>query len=132
MIVAVIEQDIVKLGKLIAESKSERHKTSTVQGLYTTAIARYVAEVMASIASIYRCSAALTVDESGAGQTEWLVVQGLCEMSRIERESIVRELRKQIACDSFAKDVVTTHVDEYSTHPVEAGNRDAPKIPDKK
>lgn len=97
--------------------------------VYAITVAQYLAEVFASVAVIYRCTAALNMDERGLGHREWLLTQTFSAASTARRQKILSDFRMATAA---RKALGKTDLDSYSTHPLELMNTNRPAPEEKK
>lgn len=109
-----VEKDIAKLLTTI-KTTTDRANPS-----FTIVVGQYTAELLASVAVLYRCSAALEIDEEVRGTKEWLLTQTFCVTSQERRARILSEY--EMACAAVKILSKAAALDSYSTHPVELMN----------
>ncbi|KAG5486161.1 hypothetical protein LSCM1_07278 [Leishmania martiniquensis] len=109
-----LERDTSKLLGVLASEKGKLEPT------FVICVAQYISEVLANLAVIYRCTAALNADEEGRGHREWLLAQAFGSASAMRRQRIMDDYTMSRA----AADVIKKgqSLDHYSTHPVELMN----------
>ncbi|KAG5486813.1 hypothetical protein LSCM4_06278 [Leishmania orientalis] len=109
-----LERDVASLLNVIASEKAK------LEPLFVISVAQYISEVLANLAVIYRCTAALNVDEEGRGHREWLLAQAFGSASAVRRQRIMDDyVMSRAATDGIKKG---KSLDHYSTHPVELMN----------
>ncbi|KPI88473.1 hypothetical protein ABL78_2435 [Leptomonas seymouri] len=109
-----LEQDVAKLLHLIS---SETDKTEPI---FVICAAQYISEVLANLAVIYRCTAALNVDEEGRGHREWLLAQAFGGSSAVRRQRLLDEYGMARSATKVLRK--SKDLDSYSTHPIELMN----------
>lgn len=120
LIAQVVEKDATALLSTLGKHVST--KQSSDRSLVVDATAAYVSEIFASTAVIYRCTGALLHDEEGAGQREWLLTQGFCDLSRARRADILQRLSAdETSVKGVWGSIHGKDYDEVAVHPVEVG-----------
>ncbi|GET86017.1 hypothetical protein, conserved [Leishmania tarentolae] len=109
-----LELDVAKLLNVIASEKGKLEPT------FVISMAQYISEVLANLAVIYRCTAALNIDEEGRGHREWLLAQAFGGASAARRQRIMSDYMMSRAATNVIKK--SKNLDNYSTHPVELMN----------
>lgn len=119
MVAAELENDIGKLLQLIATENSREDHT------FIISVSQYMSEVMANLAVVYRCTAALNIDEEGRGHREWLLTQAFSSASRARRQRLLDDYTMYRSAATVLRKAKA--LDNYSTHPVELMNASARK-----
>ncbi|CAG9568956.1 conserved hypothetical protein [Leishmania major strain Friedlin] len=109
-----LELDVAKLLSVIAGEKGK------LEPMFVISVAQYISEVLANLAVIYRCTAALNIDEEGRGHREWLLAQAFGGASAVRRQRIMNDYMMSRAATSVIKK--SKSLDNYSTHPIELMN----------
>ncbi|CAJ1986257.1 protein of unknown function - conserved [Leishmania donovani] len=109
-----LELDVAKLLNVIASEKGK------LEPMFVISVAQYISEVLANLAVIYRCTAALNIDEEGRGHREWLLAQAFGGASAVRRQRIMNDYMMSRAATSLIKK--RKSLDNYSTHPIELMN----------
>lgn len=109
-----LELDVAKLLHMIS---AEKDKTNP---MFVICTAQYISEVMANLAVIYRCTAALNVDEEGRGHREWLLAQAFGGSSAMRRQRLLDDYRMSRSAAKVLRK--SKDLDNYSTHPIELMN----------
>ncbi|AIN95711.1 hypothetical protein LPMP_070250 [Leishmania panamensis] len=109
-----LELDVAKLLNVIATEKGK------LDPGFVISVAQYISEILANLAVIYRCTAALNVDEEGRGHREWLLAQAFGGSSAVRRQQILDGYIMERAATSAIRK--SNSLDNYSTHPIELMN----------
>ncbi|KAG5510885.1 hypothetical protein JKF63_06386 [Porcisia hertigi] len=109
-----LEVDVAKLLSWIASEKDRS------EPIFVMSVAQYVSELLANLAVLYRCTAALNVDEEGRGHCEWLLAQAFGGASTMRRQRVMDDYTLSRAATTVIKK--GTDLDNYSMHPIELMN----------
>ncbi|KPA73198.1 putative mitochondrial hypothetical protein [Leptomonas pyrrhocoris] len=109
-----LEHDVARLLHMISTAKDK------TEPMFVICVAQYISEVLANLAVIYRCTAALNVDEDGRGHREWLLAQAFGGSSAVRRQRLLDDY--SMSCSAAKVLRKSKDLDNYSTHPVELMN----------
>ncbi|KAK7194475.1 hypothetical protein NESM_000364300 [Novymonas esmeraldas] len=109
-----LEEDIATLLNMMVSQKDKSEPN------FVLCAAQYISEVFASLAVVYRCTAALNIDEEGRGHREWLMAQVFGSASAVRRRRILDDYTMARAASTVIQR--SKSLDSYATHPIELMN----------
>ena len=111
----VIEEDVAALMKLLHTAKQPAKSDLIIQ-----LTAAYTAELFASVATVYRASAAMSNDETAAGH--WELAQVFCDVSHRRRMTMIHNVKTMQLAKSKVGLIHDDIIQKHTTHPTVLAN----------